>query len=147
MAPAGPVGIDRCAMKLQTAALWDNGRMHAELDAKPTDLITINPGTLDDATQWSLRDLQRLCVRLGIPAKGRREQLVARHERVAHDGDGRPAREAEHRGSQSGLAQRGLALSNSTTSERSERALFLREEKEEQAPTGLHSTASFSLFS
>ena len=89
MAPAGPVGIDRCAMKLQTAALWDNGRMHAELDAKPTDLITINPGTLDDATQWSLRDLQRLCVRLGIPAKGRREQLVARlntWNRTRHSG-------------------------------------------------------------
>ena len=44
--------------------------------AEGNSMITINPATLDDEKLWTYADLQQLCKKLNLGAKGRRLELV-----------------------------------------------------------------------
>lgn len=50
--------------------------------------LAINPDTLSDTTQWSYRDIQKLCMRLQLGGRGSRdvleERLIGWHRRRKH---------------------------------------------------------------
>eukprot|EP00743_Colponemidia_sp_Colp-15_P005252 GILK01005651.1.p1 GENE.GILK01005651.1~~GILK01005651.1.p1 ORF type:complete len:167 (-),score=17.30 GILK01005651.1:165-665(-) len=43
----------------------------------PEPYVTFNPGLLDDVQAWPWRSLQKLCKKLNLPSKAKREILVA----------------------------------------------------------------------